>query len=159
VFISVNSLCWELLVVCQQISYVSLMVYSINLTKSSKLQTLNFLIFHPILIHYFFSLLPKAMWAFAIMWHLSSVRPKLWTFLFFIKFKCLVFYAPATNSRGGHINLPPVRPDIDTWFFRRSPFGATALIFVMMFIHIMEVCMSTGFWFSSNILKMTGSWT
>ena len=34
-------------------------------------------------------------------------------------------------------------------------FGATALIFCMMFIHIMEVCMSTGF--SSNILKMTGS--
>jgi hypothetical protein len=29
----------------------------------------------------------------------------------------------------------------------------------VMFIHIMEVCMSTGFWFSSNILKMTGSWT
>jgi hypothetical protein len=30
-------------------------------------------------------------------------------------------------------------------------FGVTALIFCMMFIHIMEVCMSTGFWFSSNI--------
>ena len=38
-------------------------------------------------------------------------------------------------------------------------FGATALIFCRMFIHIMEVCMSTGFWLSSNILKMTGSWT
>ena len=38
-------------------------------------------------------------------------------------------------------------------------FRATALIFCRMFIHIMEVCMSTGFWFSSNILKMTGSWT
>jgi hypothetical protein len=38
-------------------------------------------------------------------------------------------------------------------------FGATALIFCRIFIHIMEVCMSTGFWFSSNILKMTGSWT
>jgi hypothetical protein len=38
-------------------------------------------------------------------------------------------------------------------------FGATALICCRMFIHIMEVCMSTGFWFSSNILKMTGSWT
>ena len=38
-------------------------------------------------------------------------------------------------------------------------FGAKALIFCMMFIHIMEVCMFTGFWFSSNILKMTGSWT
>ena len=38
-------------------------------------------------------------------------------------------------------------------------FGATALIFCLMFMHIMEVCMFTGFWFSSNILKMTGSWT
>ena len=38
-------------------------------------------------------------------------------------------------------------------------FRATALIFCMIFIHIMEVCMSTGFRFSSNILKMTGSWT
>jgi hypothetical protein len=38
-------------------------------------------------------------------------------------------------------------------------FGATALILCRMFIHAMEVCMSTGFWFSSNILKMTGSWT
>ena len=38
-------------------------------------------------------------------------------------------------------------------------FRATALIFCKMFIHIMEVCMSTGFWFSSNILEMTGSWT
>jgi hypothetical protein len=32
-------------------------------------------------------------------------------------------------------------------------FGATALIFCRMFIHIMEMCMSTGFLFSSNILK------
>ena len=38
-------------------------------------------------------------------------------------------------------------------------FKATALIFCRMFIHIMEMCMSTGFWFYSNILKMTGSWT
>jgi hypothetical protein len=30
----------------------------------------------------------------------------------------------------------------------------TALIFCRMFIHIMEVCMSTRFWFSSNILKL-----
>jgi hypothetical protein len=35
-------------------------------------------------------------------------------------------------------------------------FRATALILCRMFIHIMEVYMSTGFWFSSNILKMTG---
>jgi hypothetical protein len=38
-------------------------------------------------------------------------------------------------------------------------FGATGLIFCRLFIHILEVCLSTGFWFSSNILKMTGSWT
>ena len=38
-------------------------------------------------------------------------------------------------------------------------FAATALIFYRMFIHIIEVCMSIGFWFSSNILKTTGSWT
>ena len=38
-------------------------------------------------------------------------------------------------------------------------FGATALIFCRVFIHIMEVCMSTGFCFSTNILKITGSWT
>ena len=35
------------------------------------------------------------------------------------------FYAPAMKSRGGDINLPPVRPfirsDIDTWFVRLSP--------------------------------------
>ena len=29
-------------------------------------------------------------------------------------------------------------------------FGATALIFCKMFIHIMEVCMSTGFWWSGG---------
>ena len=38
-------------------------------------------------------------------------------------------------------------------------FRATALIFCRMFIHIMEVCMSTGFWFSANILKTTGNWS
>jgi hypothetical protein len=35
------------------------------------------------------------------------------------------FYAPVTKSRGGggggHINLPPVRQDMDTWFVRLSP--------------------------------------
>ena len=25
------------------------------------------------------------------------------------------------GGEGGHINLPPVRPDIDTWFVRLSP--------------------------------------
>jgi hypothetical protein len=31
-------------------------------------------------------------------------------------------------------------------------FGATALIFCRMFIHIMEVCMSTGFWWSGGVI-------
>jgi hypothetical protein len=78
---------------------------------------------------------------------------------------------PPRRRVGRHINLPPVHP-----FVRQSvrlsgyrymvcpaissySFGATALIFFRMFIHIMEVCMSTGFRFSSNILKMTDSWT
>ena len=43
-----------------------------------------------------------------------------------------------------------VRPDIDTWFVRLYPptvyrFGATALMFCMIFIYIMEMCMSTGY--------------
>jgi hypothetical protein len=74
------------------------------------------------------------------------------------------FYAPAMKSRG-YINLPPVRPFV-CLFVRPSvgpsvrpsgyrymvclaitsySFGATALIFCRMVIHIMEVCMSTGF--------------
>jgi hypothetical protein len=68
-------------------------------------------------------------------------------------------------------DLPPVhpfvRPSVRPSGYRYMvcpaissySFGATALIFFRMFIHIMEVCMSTGFRFSSNILKMTGSWT
>jgi hypothetical protein len=60
-----------------------------------------------------------------------------------------------TNQRQRFIQtLNIVCPANSSYSFR-----ATALIFYRMFIHIMEVCMSTGFWFSSNILKMTGSWT
>jgi hypothetical protein len=65
---------------------------------------------------------------------------------------------------GGHINLLlSVRPS-GCWCMvfptiSSYRFGAIALIFCRMCIHIMEVYMSTGFWFSSNILKMTGSWT
>ena len=56
------------------------------------------------------------------------------------------FYAPETRSRG-HINLPLsvrpfVRPSGLSGYLLYS-FGATALIFCMMFIHIMEVSMST----------------
>ena len=75
------------------------------------------------------------------------------------------YYAPTTKSQGGILiyPCPSVRPSryrymvcpaISSYSFR-----ATALIFCRMFIHIMEVCMSTGFCLSSNILKMTGSWT
>ena len=67
-----------------------------------------------------------------------------------------------SGGGGGHINLPPVRPSGYRYMvcpaISSYSFGATALIFFRMFIHIMEVCMSTGCWFSSNILKMTGSW-
>jgi hypothetical protein len=74
---------------------------------------------------------------------------------------------PPRRRVRGHINLPPVRPSFRPFGYRYMvcpaissySFGATALIFCRMFIHIMEVCMSTGFWFSSNILKMTGRWT
>ena len=77
------------------------------------------------------------------------------------------FFMPPRRRVGWHINLPPVRTSVRPSGYRYMlcpaissySFGATALIFCMMFIHIMEVCMSTGFWFSSNILKMTGVWT
>ena len=73
--------------------------------------------------------------------------------------QAVLFYAPATKSGGGILSYPcpSVCLDIDTWFVRLSP--PTVLIFCRMFIHIMEVCMSTGFLFTSNILKMTSSWT
>jgi hypothetical protein len=88
-------------------------------------------------------------------------------------FQCIVninvFFMPPRRRVGGHINLPcpsvrlAVRPSGYRYMVCSAissySFGATALIFCGMFIHIMEVCMSTGFWLSSNILKMTGSWT
>jgi hypothetical protein len=75
-------------------------------------------------------------------------------------------FMPLRQRVGGHINIPPlkclfVRPSEYRYMvcpaISSYSFGATALIFCRMFIHIMEVCMSTGFLFSSNILKMTGS--
>jgi hypothetical protein len=92
-------------------------------------------------------------------------------------FQCIVninvFFMPPRRRVGGHINLPcpsvrlAVRPSVCPSGYRYMvcsaissySFGATALIFCGMFIHMLEVCMSTGFWLSSNILKMTGSWT
>ena len=76
------------------------------------------------------------------------------------------FLCPHDEKSGGILiyPCPSVRPSGYTGRYMVCPaissysFGATALIFCRIFIHIMEVCMSTGFWFSSNILKMTGSW-
>ena len=61
------------------------------------------------------------------------------------------FYAPATKSRGGILiyPCPSVRPSGYRYMVCPAnssyKFRATALIFCRMFIHIMEVCMSTGF--------------
>jgi hypothetical protein len=54
------------------------------------------------------------------------------------------------KSHGKHINLPlSVRPSGYIYMVCSAissySFEATALIFCRMFIHIMEVCMSTGF--------------
>ena len=62
------------------------------------------------------------------------------------------------ESGGGAYWFTPVHPSVRPSGYRYMvcpaisySFGATALIFCTMFILIMEVCMSTGFWFSSNI--------
>jgi hypothetical protein len=79
----------------------------------------------------------------------------------------VVFLCPRDEGSGGGGILIYPCPSVRSSRYRYMvcpaissySFGATALIFCRMCIHIMEVCMSTGFWFSSNILKMTGSWT
>ena len=70
---------------------------------------------------------------------------------FFMPNKISIYPCPSVCSFGYRYMICPA--------ISFYSFGATALIFCRMFIHIMEVCMSTRFWFSSNILKMTGSWT
>ena len=76
----------------------------------------------------------------------------------------LKFLCPCNEESGGVLNYPclSVRPPRYRYMvcpaISSYSFGATALIFCRIFIHIMEVGMSTGFWFSSNILKMTGRW-
>jgi hypothetical protein len=62
-------------------------------------------------------------------------------------------FIPPRQRVGGHINLPlsSVHPSIRPSRYRCmicpaiSSYSFGALIFCMMFIHIMEVCMSTGF--------------
>ena len=63
---------------------------------------------------------------------------------------CLCLRDEESGGGGGGILIYPcpfvrlfVRPDIDTWFVQLSP--STVLVFRRIFIHIMEVCMSTGF--------------
>jgi hypothetical protein len=90
-----------------------------------------------------------------------------WEYLVLALYICwglffVCYFMPLRRRVGGHINLPSVRPFGYRYMVCPSissyRFGATALIFCRIFIHIMEVCMPTGFWFASNILKMTVSW-
>jgi hypothetical protein len=109
-----------------------------------------------ITIHFFIVVLN---WTMLYNAHCPFVSP-----FTFMEFLGTTFYAPATKSGGILIYpCPSVRPSGYRYMVCPAisfySFGATALIFCRMFIHIMEVCMSTRFWFSSNILKMTGSWT
>ena len=73
---------------------------------------------------------------------------------YFILLTSLLICMPPRRTVGGHINLPlSVACPFGYRYMVCSAissysFGATALIFCRMFIHIMEVCMSTGFWFS-----------
>ena len=84
-------------------------------------------------------------------------------------FVLLSFFMPPRRRVGGGILIYPlsVRLSVHPFvhpFIRPSgyrymvcpaissySFGATALIFCRMFIHIMEVCMSTGFWWSDTL--------
>ena len=77
---------------------------------------------------------------------------------FLVRSVLLIFLCPRDKESGDILIYPC--PSVRPFGYRYMvclaissySFGATALIFCMIFIHIMEVCMSTGFWFSSNIL-------
>jgi hypothetical protein len=101
--------------------------------------------------------LSHSMWFYQSCHWLCLLKVKNYTVIIFLTY----FFMPPRRRIGGILIYPcpsgyryMVCSAISSYSF-----GATALIFCRMFIHIMEVCMSTGFWFSSNILKMTGSWT
>ena len=104
----------------------------------------------------------------------SSLLPDVCRLMSYLRYLCLFAYGGVSHilccflcprDRVGGILIYPclsVRPSRYTYMVCPAisySFRATALIFCRMFIHIMEVCMSTGFWFSWNILKMTGSWS
>ena len=82
-----------------------------------------------------------------------------------LRYSLNIYYAPAMKSQRGILIYPCPSVCLSGYRSMVCPaissynFGATPLIFCRMFIHIMDVCMFTGFWFSSNILKMTRSWT
>jgi hypothetical protein len=69
------------------------------------------------------------------------------------KFCPILFLCPGNEELGGHINLPlsicsSIRPSGYRYMVCLAisySFGATALILCRMFLHTMEVCMSTGF--------------
>ena len=92
----------------------------------------------------------------------TSIRD--WTSIWVLHIYIFYFFMPPRRRVGGIlIYLLSVHPSGYRYLICPAvssySFGATTLIFCRMFIHIMEVCMSTGLWFSTNILKMTGSWT
>ena len=72
---------------------------------------------------------------------------------------CMVFVCSRDEESGGILIYPlSVRSSVRPSGYRYMvcpaissySFGATALIFSRMFIHIMEACMSTGFWWSGG---------
>jgi len=127
-------------------------------------------IFH---FHYYFLLR-----IFSLMWDTVILLCRLCVWLYmtcFVLSGCffLSVVMPPRQRVEGHINLhlsvrssvrPLVCPTVG-YRYMVCPavfsyrFRAIALIFCRIFIHIMEVCISTGCWFSSNIVKLTGSWT
>ena len=70
--------------------------------------------------------------------------------------KKLFFLCPRDEESGGILIYPCPSVHLSGYRYMICPaissysFGATTLIFCRMFIHIMEVCMSTGFWWSGG---------